>query len=268
MADDPSPTWYAGLDDDHRTHITSKGWDKLDAPAAAVAMSTAYRGLEKLHGSIAAGNMVSLPKPEDGADVQKAFWQKLGAPPAADGYKFDDLKFKDGTGLDPAFADAVRAAASATNMPAPLLNAFLAQMLPHMETEEVNEAAAKQVAAAASKAALETEWGADLMKNKFIASRAMDALGLSPEALAAVESLPSVGYQGVMNMMLKLGTQMGEARFVPGQGQGGGTMTPDQARDQLAAYAKDSAWVTRFANGGVNEITQRNNLTAIIAGAK
>ena len=266
MAEGDVPAWHAGLDDEHRTHITSKGWDKLDGPAAAAAIATAYRGLEKMHGSLAAGNTVAIPKPEDGADVQKAFWQKLGAPPAADGYKFDALKFKDGTGLDPAFQDAVRAAAAATNMPAPLLNAFLAQMLPHMETEEVADLAAKQVEAAASKAALETEWGADLMKNKFIAGRAMDALAIPAEALAAIESLPSVGYQGVMNMMLKLGTQMGEARFVPNGGAGGsGTMTPDQARDQLAAYSRDTAWVTRFANGGVNEIKQRNDLTAIIA---
>lgn len=259
----PAPAWHAELAD--WPSLQARGWDKLDAPTAAAAIAKSYRELQQLHGGLAAGDVVPLPKAGD-AEAAKAFWARLGAPAAPDGYKFDDIKFSDGTSVDQAFADQLRSAAAATHMPASMFDSFVRQMLPHMEQAEANERVSQQAAAQASRQALEAEWGPNILRNKFIASRAMEALGLPAEAVAALEGLPGVGYQGVMNMMLKLGEQMGEARFVSSGTASATALTRDQARAQLAALGRDENWVKRWASGGVAEAKQKSDLTAIIAG--
>ena len=104
--------WWAGLDDDHKGFVQSKGWDKLDGPAAALELAKAYRGSERLRGGLASGDTVALPKEGDAASA-KAFWERVGTPKDAAGYVFDGLTRKDGTALDPAFVDKARAAAAA-----------------------------------------------------------------------------------------------------------------------------------------------------------
>ena len=256
------PPWYSTLDADGLAHATTKGWDKLEPAQAAIAAAKAARSLESLHGGVASGEYVKLPR-ADVPDEAKAFWQKLGAPEKTDGYKFDGLAFTDGSSLDPAFQDAVRAAALEAGIPAPMLTTFIQKIMPHMEQEEAAENVSAQAAALASKTALEAEWGVNLANNKFIAARAMDTLKVPPETVAALEALPGMGYQRVMNHFLELGKAMGEAHFVPG-GQNNGPMNVAQAQAQLTALTNDVAWRNRFLQGGAAEAQQRRDLYTII----
>ena len=259
------PPWHSTLDAEGVAHAAAKGWDKLDAGQAAIAAAKAARSLESLHGGIASGEYARLPR-VDAPDEAKAFWQKLGTPEKAEGYKFDGLAFKDGTSLDPAFQDAARAAALAAGVPANMLTAFIAGMMPHMEQEEAAEKVAAQNAATASKAELEAEWGPQLASNKFVAARAMDALKVPAEAIAALEAMPGSNYKWVMNHFLELGKAMGEARFVPGGGNNG-PLTAAGARAQLATLMADQDWVRRLMTGGSasKEFQQRRELATTIA---
>lgn len=268
MAEGDTPTsWWAGLDADHQALVTARGLEKLTPDVAAQTVVKSYRELQKLHGGIASGEYIKPPGPNDDDAARKAFYQKLGAPADATGYKFDDLKFSDGSSLEQSFQDQVREAAAAANMPAHMLNAFVAKMIPHMEASEQNENLAQQAAIQTARQTLDTEWGANTMNNKFIASRAMDALRLTPEAVSAMEGLPGVGYVGLMKMFKQLGDAMGEGRFVPSGGGGGaGSLTPEGAREKLAALGNDKGWVKRWQDGGAEEIAYKTNLVRIALG--
>ena len=257
-----TPPWHSTLDAEGVAHATAKGWDKLEPAQAAIAAAKAARSLESLHGGIASGEYARLPR-ADAPDEAKAFWQKLGTPEKAEGYKFDGLAFKDGTSLDPAFQDAVRAAAHEAGIPASMLTTFVQKIMPHMEQEEAAEQVSAQAASLASKTALEAEWGVNLANNKFIAARAMDVFKVPAETVAALEALPGMGYQRVMNHFLELGKAMGEARFVPG-GQNNGPMNAAEAQAQLTALTNDTAWRNRFLQGGAAEAQQRRDLLQII----
>src|SRR5260370_281850 len=116
--------------------------------------------------------------------------------------------------------------------------------------------ASKTVDIEANRRELSREWGANEGRNKFVAARAMDTLKLAPEAIGALESLPGVGYRGVMNMFLQLGEMQGEARFVPGSV--GGTLAPDQAQAKWDLISQDPSWRARWADGGATEIKDKS----------
>lgn len=258
--------WFDTLDDDHRAHIVSKGWDKLEGDGAATAIATAYRGLEKLHGGVSSGEYVKPPGPTDTPEAVKAFWQKLGTPADAKGYDFDALKFKDGTGFDPAFQDQARAAAAKANIPASMLNVFLAEMIPHMEAEETSDVASKQAALEASQRELDTAWGAEAARNKFLVTQAQDTLKVPQEVRDAL--VGSMGYRATMEHFLGLSKMLGEGRFVPSGGQGGtASLTKEQAQAKFEALSRDDAWRARWAAGGAEEIKTKSDLMSIIAGA-
>ena len=263
MSEDHAPQpWYTGLDADHLTQIQSRGWDKLDGPAAAAAMAKSYRELSQLNGAVAAGNALLLPKPDD-AEAHKAFWEKLGTSlPAAD-YKFDALTYSDGRTIEPALQDALKAAATEAKVPAGMVEAFGKAMIAHQENAKNAEQASQARIAQESRAALEAEWGPQTANNKFVAGRAMDALALDPTAVAALESLPGMGYAGVMKLMHQLGTMMGEARFVQGGGQPN-VLNAGTAQERLNALKADQNWVNA-GGGGTEEAAQFKDLIAVIA---
>ena len=232
-------------------------------PSAAVAAYKAFREAEARLG-VPASEVLRMPKADDPIS-QKAFWEKLGTPVSPDGYKLSKLAFSDGTSPEPAFQDAVHAAAMETRIPASMLEAFMTKMLPHMEQEGRNEQTPPRPPRSLTRKALEAEWGADLAKNKFAAGRAMDTLGVPGDVVEAMQG--ALGYQGVMNHFLKLANMMGEGRFVEG---GGHTATPTKegATAQLKALMSDPAWAARWASGGAAEIKQKSDLIAQIVGAK
>ena len=264
MADGDTP-WWGGFDDESKTWVQSSGWDKLEAPAAAEKAVKSYRELQKLHGGLAAGDVIKLPRPDD-ADGLKAFWQKVGAPASADDYTIKNT-LTDGTGIDDWLQRGLKEAAATSMMPKGMLAAFVEHLIPHIEKAAAEDALSDQVDAAENTRALEQSWGSQTARNKFIAAKAMTDLQVPTEAVQALEKAfggDKNGYLATMNHFLKLGEAMGEARWVPSGGNSG-ELTADQAKDQLARLSNDDAWVKRWRNGGVEEAAQKLKLIKIIA---
>lgn len=266
MADGDIPAWHAGLDDDGKAWATASGLINLNAEEAARASVKSYRELQKLHGGLAAGDVVKLPK--EGADeaTVKSFYQKVGVPADPTGYGFDGLVFSDGTSPEAAFQDAARAAAHKANLTPAQLKSFVSSLMPYMEQVEKDDQVASQAALADAAKALEAEWGPRAANNKFISTSAMKTLGVTDETIAEVQKSP-LGYAATMKLFLRLGEMLGEAKFVPAGGNVPGAMSKEQARSQLETLGKDEAWVKRFLAGGAAEMDQRRNLIRIIAGA-
>jgi hypothetical protein len=86
----------------------NNGWDK-DPVIAAIEASKSHRELQKFHG-VPASQLVKLPK--DAADEAgwKAVYSRLGMPAEAKDYDLSGVKRADGTDVDQALADTLRAA--------------------------------------------------------------------------------------------------------------------------------------------------------------
>jgi len=255
----PPPTqWWSGLDDVHKGHVQSKGWDKLDPAAAAVAAAQAHREAQQYVGA-PASELLRIPKQEDAAG-QVAFWEKLGAQKDKAGYKLDDVKYADGTPLKPALVDSLTAAAAELHMPVEMFTRFATKVVQYQEGEQKAELASRQVAIQAEREKLATNWGAQADVNKFVAGRAVAALNIPPEAVTALEN--AAGYAATMEMFRDLGVRLGEAKFVTGASGGDNVMSREQAIARRAELTADRSWGARWINDGPNS-PERKELWAL-----
>lgn len=255
----PPPTqWWSGLDDVHKGHVQSKGWDKLDPAAAAIAAAQAHREAQQYVGA-PASELLRMPKPDDAAGTA-AFWQKLGAPADKAGYKLDDVKFTDGSPLDPSFVEAMVTAAAELHMPAEMFQRFMASSVKIMENDEKAEVATTTATMQAEHAKLAENWGAQADVNKFVAGRAIAALNVPIEAVNALEK--SVGYAATMEMFRDLGVRLGEAKFISGASGGDNVMSREQAIARRAELMADRSWGARWINDGPNS-PERKELWAL-----
>lgn len=247
---DPAPApWFAALDPEHQGHLQNKGWDKLDPAAAAIELTKAWKGAEKLIG-IPRDELLRMPKQGD-AEAEKAFWSKLGAKEKVEEYDFSNLKFKDDKPLDDGFVAIVRGAAHELHLPADKANEFVRRIMGHMESTKANEVAQATATKQAEETKLNDSWGAQKDNNLLVAQRAVQSLGIEPEAVKALEGV--VGYSKVMEMFRDLGTRMNESRFVEGDKGGQATApTYEQALAQKADLMRDHVFVKNWINNGPN----------------
>lgn len=260
--------WYttAGVAPEVLGMWQNKGWDVTDAAKVAIAASQSFSEAEKFIGQ-PANMLVRLPSgPADEAGT-KALWAKLGAPADVAGYDLAGVKRADGTALEPAFEQAFKQAALEANMPKDMAARIAASVVKHMDGVTANQVAERTAAAAQEKAALTTNWGQNFLQNQVVAQNAVRALGIPPEAVAALEG--QVGYAKVMEMFRTIGSKIGEASFITGDGNGGGSgnlMTKEGAGARLTELKNDSAWVTRYMSGDAQAGREMGNLMQIIAG--
>lgn len=250
---DPAPStapWFAALDPEHQGHLQNKGWDKLDPAAAAVELTKAWKGAEKLIG-IPKDELLRLPKQGD-AEAEKAFWNKLGAKEKPEEYDLSNLKFKDGKPLDDDFAGVLRQAAHELHLPADKASAFTQRIMGHMDADGEKKAALATATKAAEDAKLAASWGAQRDVNMAVAQRAAQSLpGVTPEAISALESV--AGYAAVMEMFRGLGNSMGEAAFHAGSGASAPkAMTYEMAIAEKAQLMLDHVFVKNWVNNGPN----------------
>ncbi len=92
--------WFETLDAETLAHATAKGWNVPDAAAAAAAAVKAHHGAEKLIGH-PADQVLKLPKDAADPSYQSVYDRVVGMSTPKDPaeYKFDGVKFKDGTDL-------------------------------------------------------------------------------------------------------------------------------------------------------------------------
>lgn len=242
----------------------NKGWDSKPVTEAALEVMRSYQEAERFLGA-PKDKLVRLPK--DAADEAgiKEFRTRIGVPDDVKGYDFNAVKFADGTALDPSAIGALAPALHAAGVPkdrAPEIMAAFVKFMDGAEAEETASATAKLVV---ERDALKANWGANFEANKFIASQAVQKLGWDAETVSGLEKV--VGYNKIMDALLKVGQMMGEDKFVadPQGGANKGVMTVDQAKARLAELKADRTWVTKVNAGDAAANREHNDLVRLIA---
>lgn len=261
----PAATWYTGkVDAETVGYLQNKGWADKDAATVALDAIKSHREAEKLIGA-PANEVLRIPNPTDEV-ATKAFWQKLGAPAnGKDGYDFTSIKDATGAALVSPTLDTVRDLAASLNLPKDIATRLAAGIVKN----ETDRATAAQVEKDAKlleqKQALKTNWGANEAANLVVAQAAARALGVSPEAVKALEGV--IGYDKVMEMFRVVGTKIGEDKFILNPNNPVlGVMTKEAATSRIAELKNDTAWVARYMAGGVAENREMSNLIAIQVG--
>lgn len=251
------PKWFDGADDETKGYITNRGLDKLTPADAALNTIKAHRAAEAKLGA-PADKLVRLPKDAGDQEAWDKLYAAVGKPKAATDYDFTAAK-----GLDDEFAGLLREAAFQNHIPkaaAEALAGKFAEFAAKAETSSESEQAAK---AALEQTELKKDWGFNFQANLLVAQRAAEALGVDPAAIQALEG--KVGYKAVMQMMHKIGTKIGEDKFVTSQVTGS-VMSIEGAKERIAALKGDSEWRTKYLAGGVAQQKEWNDLHRIAYG--
>jgi hypothetical protein len=260
----PVAPWFEAFEPEVKGYLQNRGLDKLDPAQAVLKTIEAHRAAEKRLGA-PADELVRFPKDPNDAAWQDVF-KRLGKPDAPTGYDFSPLSPADKP-LDAELVSSLQAAAHKANMAPGQVLELTQAFLKHQETTTTKAATEASFKAAAEAEALKVNWGANFDTNLFVARRAAEVLGLTPEAITALEK--STSYASTMETMRKLGVAMGEARVIQGQGpQQTGAMSADQASARLADLKNDSAWVEAWANGGAEQKREFEQLVRIVTQAK
>lgn len=261
-----APAWLPGADADTMNYIQAKGWKE---PSDVL---NSYRNGEKLWGAFQAGNAVMLPGENADQKTRDAFFTKLGRPESVDKYS---AKGKDFVGMDVTDADGLLALAHSEG--------FTDKQVAALQkwNNTTGESMGKKLEAAATlevdqqKAKLKGEWGAAHDQNMQTAQEAAKKLGWSKEQISAMQL--ALGYDGVMKLAHQLGTQVGESKFIEGEGgrsagASGGKMTPAQAKLELQRLTSDQAfqkeWMDKMHPNHAAAVARKSQLSAWSIGAE
>lgn len=261
--------WFSTFDDATKGHITAKGWDKLEAPAAFAEALKAYKGVETFLG-LPAERVLKLPEATD-AEGMKGVFQRLGVPADATGYDFSAVKKADGSAPDEAFVGFLREQALKHNLTKDGAAGLAAAIVQRDSTIAAEAAAAHALKVTAEKEALNVAWAGNATLNTFMAQRAAAMIGLDTETLNKVAE--TVGYQKVMTGFLDMAKKMGEAPLegggIPGAG-GDKAMTAQQAAARLEDLkaGRDSDWTARYKTGESKAVDELRRLTQIVVLAR
>jgi hypothetical protein len=260
--------WYqgvAGVDEATVGHWTAKGWANKSAAEVAVEATKAWKEAERFVGA-PADSLVRLPKDAKDEPGWNAVWQRLGKPKEAKEYDFAGVKFSDGTALEETFLNTMREAAWSLNLPKDAAASIVQRFTKYLEDAEVGEKAERDAKLLEQKAALKKNWGPNEAPNMFVAQRAAAALGVSPQDIAALESV--IGYDRIMEMFRTIGTKIGEDKFVQStnKAMGNAPMTRDEAVARKADLMSDQVWVKAFLAGDKAKAREIQALDIIITG--
>lgn len=256
--------WHAGIEPELLGHWQNKGWKYDDAKTVAIEATKAHRAAQALVG-VPETQLLRLPK--DAADEAgwKTVWSRLGAPADPKEYDFAAVKHADGSAPAAALLDTIRATAAALHIPKERAAELAAPIIKHMDALKAEQTAVQAGKLAEEKSALAADWGPNAAANLFIAQQGAKVLGVTPEQVAALESV--IGYKGVMQAFHKVGKINGEHKFVGGgPGGDGATLTKEGASARLAELSADSGWRQRVLNGDAAALRERRALNIIISG--
>lgn len=256
--------WFQGKADAETVgYLQNRGWDSKSAEEVAFEAIKAHREAER-HIGIPANELLRIPKAGDEV-ATKAFWGRLGAPDDAKGYDFSGVKFSDESPLEDAFVQEWANELAGAHVPKDVALRLTQKMVKMMENGETADAAERTAKLAEEKANLARDWGRNKDANMLIAKNAVAKLGISPDAVAALEN--QIGYKSVMDMFLKIGQSIGEDKFITNSGSAtSGVMSREQAMAKLADLKADNAWTKRYLDGGAAEKREMAALHAIIVG--
>lgn len=232
----PGIAWLPNADEVTVGYLQNKGWTE---PAQVV---DGYKNLEKLLGADRAGNTVILPKADAAPEELGKFYDRLGRPTDAAGYKIPVPE----TGGSPEFAKAAAGKFHELG-----LTQKQGEALAGWWNEQAGSATQAQQVQAQQKfqaddAQLRTDWGQAYQQNLTQAQAAARGLGVTPEQIDAMSA--AMGHKATMEHFQKIGSRMGESDFVTGDKleKFGNALTPGQAKAEIQGLRDDKAFVAKL----------------------
>ena len=228
--------WYNAIPEEAvREAMKSKGYKN----PAELAMG--YHSLMKMQRN--SDDAIIVPgenaKPEDIA----AFNKKMGVPENAEGYEF---KPAEGVEHDKDLMDFFRGAAFKGSMSKSKAAEFITSWDEFVSVK--SEAMAAEEVTKVD--ALKTHYGEAMPEAKEAGRRAIDALGLSPEHVEALDG--QLGTAAVTELMIKIGMKGKEGEFTGTVSQQGkpspGTMSKAQAAAEIAKLQADEVFQKAYNN--------------------
>jgi|SRR5215831_470080 len=261
------PAWHAGVEADTIGFWQNKGYT-LDSPKElATELTKQYRELER-HFGVPPDQLAKFPtatsKPED----IKAFYNKLGVPSEAKDYDFSGVQF-DGEALAADFADVLRGAFMAANVPKDRAATMATSILKYFEDADIADATARAGKVSLEKAELEKNWGPNTQYNLMMADNGARRFGINAEEFTKLGEV--LGIARTSEMFRKIGEGFKEDNLVPAgtaPGQGAMPRTQEGAQQRLNELRKNSDWTNRIIQGKATpaELEEFYSLNAMVAG--
>ena len=232
----PTISWLDGADETTVGYVQNKGWSD---PKQVL---DGYRNLEKLLGADKAGNGVVLPRLDADAKEWAPIWDRMGRPPAADGYARLE-------GANPELQNSMFGKfheLGLTKTQGEAVANWIAE-LGQQDTQQAEQQAATRFQE--EDMAIRTEWGAAYNQNVAQAQAAARGLGLDADTIDAMAE--AMGHRATMNLLQKIGSRMSEDAFVSGERTEsfGNALTPGQAKAQIQTLMTDRDFTTRYMAG-------------------
>lgn len=246
----PTSDWTTGFDDSMKGWIQNKGFKNPSD------LANSYLNLEKLHG-VPQDRLLKLPENMDTPEG-RAIWDKLGASSDPKEYKLDIPKEIGDSKMAEVFAQKFSELGVPKGMAEKITKTWNEYVGGQMKAQ--TESLTAQLAQ--EQAALKKEWGAAHDQNVQIGKEAAKKFGFDAGTIDKLES--AMGYQGVMKLMNKLGSAIGEHSYVGGQSPGfGDAMAPAQAKMKMDAMMGDPGFKSRYLTGDPSAKAEYTKLAAM-----
>lgn len=230
-----------------RDFAVNKGYNKHDIGTAAPIILQQYHNLEKLVGAEKAGNTVIKPNWDGDDDAAVAsrnqFFDSIGRPKEGKDY---DLGIPAGAKANETVTNWSRDTFHKLGLSAKQATA-LSQEYQALEAKlDSDKQAADVQRFAAEDGILKKEWGAAYGDKIAKASAVAKGLGVKAEHIDALQSV--AGYGEIMKMFASLADKVGEDTLINGDtnGNGGGKLTPAEAKAELQKLSRDKDWMAAF----------------------
>lgn len=238
--------WTSGLNDGHKGYVQNKGFKSAND------VLESYVNLEKLIG-VPKERLVKLPETPDAPEWGEIYG-RMGRPEKPEGYKFAVTE-KLG---DPEFSKTASAMFHKAGLTAKQAETVAAELNTYFDTKVTTGETDYKTKVESDLASLKKEWGAAFDQNVAAAKNAGVKLGIAPDKMQALESV--LGFGGTVKFVHELGTKLGEANFVAGDGTGGpgfGISTPVAAKARINELMGDPEFTRRYLAG---ETPQRQEM--------
>lgn len=274
-----SPAWHANIAPEIKDFWAAKKYDLSDPAKLVDVVTRGYQNAEKFMG-VPSEDLLRVPKPNADTNEINNFWNRIGVPKEAKDYDFANIKLSDGSELDPAFADAMRASLHSNRVAKENAPNIIRDVVKHLEANDKAALAESTAEIQKQEEALRTNWGNRYAYNLQVAKDALDriggASGLTKEQIDqgwdALSKVGGIGASYAMEMLRAIGARMGEAPFVSGGMQPGGdnnaVMSREGARARIAEIQRDDAQRGRILAGDAAANREWTQLHKILTGVQ
>lgn len=264
--------WFEGLDQEHRAHADSKGWSKPLTPEIATSILQSHRQLER-HFGVPADQLLKLPKDVADPAYQQAVdrLNSMRPVPKAEDYKFDGLKFADGSDLPAEIGPKLQALAVEQRLTPAQLTATTKFLMSMADEDLAAETTSRAAAQGANQAALRQRWGAAFDANSYAVTQAMTLAGIPADVLQSIGMLPVEQYIRAMEGLFNFSKRLNEAEILRGGGPNANPsagMTVEQATTELNRLKGDRGWFQKWMEGDQAALKTFHDLTSIIAASR